>query len=233
MKIKKLILAAGAFLSVSAASGAVAAAPAEQTDSLSLAVGSAFGHDLSIQLQRLRSLGITVDMDIFVRSLDAALRGEPSAMSADAANAWLDNYIAATRPDDLPDVFSAQSQQDFLDSVASLPGAVRYPDGLVMFVETEGEGAMPTDGDIVRLLYAGRLYNGQEFDATASPIEFGVSEVTPGFSEGLKLMRPGGRYRIVMPASLAYGPEGIPGAIPGNAALDFTVELLGVRPASN
>ncbi len=52
--------------------------------------------------------------------------------------------------------------------------------------------------------------------------------MTPGFSEGLKLMKPGGRYRIVMPASLGYGPDGIPGAIPGNAALDFTVELISI-----
>ncbi len=43
------------------------------------------------------------------------------------------------------------------------------------------------------------------------------------------MMKPGGRYRIVMPASLAYGTEGIPGAIPGNAALDFTVDLIEIQ----
>ncbi len=87
---------------------------------------------------------------------------------------------------------------------------------------------MPADTDRVQLMYTGRFYDGTVFDATGSPISFGVNEVTPGFSEGLKLMKPGGRYRIVMPASLGYGPDGIPGAIPGNAALDFTVELISI-----
>ena len=65
-------------------------------------------------------------------------------------------------------------------------------------------------------------------DATGRPVRFKVNELTPGFSEGLLLMQPGGRYRIAMPASLGYGPEGITGAVPGNAALDFTVELIDV-----
>ena len=43
-------------------------------------------------------------------------------------------------------------------------------------------------------------------------------------------MRPGGRYRLVMPASLGYGTAGIPGVIPGNAALDFTVDLIEIIP---
>lgn len=199
-------------------------------DSLSVAVGTSFGHDISIQLQRLRTLGVAVDVDVFLRSMDAAVRGESTGFTVEEANAWLDRYIASTRPDDLPDVLSVESQQAFLDSVAALPGAVRYPDGLVMIVELEGEGPMPTDSDVVKVMYTGRFFDGREFDATATPIEFGVNEVTPGFSEGVKMMRPGGRYRIVMPASLAYGAEGIPGAVPGNAALDFTVNLIGVRP---
>ncbi|MBP2691587.1 MAG: FKBP-type peptidyl-prolyl cis-trans isomerase, partial [Muribaculaceae bacterium] len=52
----------------------------------------------------------------------------------------------------------------------------------------------------------------------------------PGFTEGLKMMRPGGRYQVIIPASLGYGERGVPGAIPPNAALDFTVDLLQVIP---
>ena len=193
-----------------------------------MAVGTSFGHDIAVQLSRLRSLGVVVDLDVFVRSMNDQLHGVPGAFTPEEANAWLDSYIASTRPEDLPDVLSPESQQAFLDSVAALPGAVTYPDGLIMFVEVEGEGPMPTDSDKVRVMYTGRFFNGQEFDATTYPIEFPVSGVTPGFAEGLKLMRPGGRYRIVMPASLAYGAEGIPGAVPGNAALDFTVDLVGI-----
>lgn len=216
-------------LSLSPAAMAKNGVAAQAQDSLSLAVGTAFGHDLAIQLDRLRSLGVAVDLDTFIDAMNSQLRGIPSAFTPDEANEWLDRYIAATRPDDLPDVLSLESQQAFLDSVASLPGAVRFPDGLIMIVELEGEGPMPLASDNVRVMYTGRFYDGREFDATTQPIEFRVADMTPGFAEGLKQMKPGGRYRLVIPASLAYGPEGIPGAIPGNAALDFTVNLLSVK----
>lgn len=225
MRIRNILAACAV-----AVSTAMSAQTAATADSLSMAVGTAFGHDIGVQLDRLRSLGLNVDVDVFMQSMAAQLRGSDTGFTPAEANAWLDRYIASTRPDDLPDVLSAESQQAFLDSIASLPGAVRYPDGLIMIVELEGEGAMPTDSDVVKVMYTGRFYNGTQFDSTSTPIEFGVNQVTPGFSEGLKLMRPGGRYRIVMPASLAYGEEGIPGAVPGNAALDFTVNLVGIRP---
>lgn len=199
-------------------------------DSLSVAVGTVLGDYIGGSLQRMRSLGLTVDPDVFIRTMDTMLRGSSTGFTVEQANAWIDNYIAKTRPNDLPDKFTIESQQSYLDSVASLPGAVRYPDGLILFVDLEGEGTMPTDNDIVRLMYTGRFYEGTEFDATTSPIEFAVSELAPGFSEGLKLMRPGGRYRLVIPSELAYGPDGIPGAVPGNAVLDFNIDLLGIKP---
>lgn len=198
-------------------------------DSLSLAVGTSFGHDIALQLERLRSLGIAVNLDAFIGAMTDQIKGQPGVFTVDAANTWLDNYIAATRPEDLPDVLDPASQTAFLDSVASLPGAVRMPDGLIMFVDLEGEGLMPTDADVVRVMYTGRFYNGQEFDATTQPIDLPVSGLAPGFSEGLKMMKPGGKYRLVIPAELAYGREGIPGAIPGNAVLDFYVNLLEIK----
>lgn len=229
MNLKAIVVAGVAMLCASPAALCAKKAVAEP-DSLSMAVGTVFGHDLSVQLDRLRSLGVAVELEPFLKSMEAQLRNRPGIFTPEEANAWLDRYIAATRPAELPDVLSPESQQAFLDSVAALPGAVRYPDGLIMIVELEGEGPMPVDTDTVRVMYTGRFYDGGEFDATSSPLEFQVSQVTPGFSEGLKMMRPGGRYRIVMPASLGYGAEGIPGAVPGNAALDFTVDFLGIKP---
>lgn len=225
MKLKTLIIAGAACLCASPAIDA----QNTPADSLSMAVGTAFGHDIAVSLQRLRSLGVAVDVGVFLKTVEAELKGETTAFTVDQANAWLDRYIAATRPDELPDALSVESQQAFVDSIAALPGAVRFPDGLVMIVELEGEGAMPSDSDIVRVMYTGRFFDGVEFDATTSPIEFKVTDVTPGFSEGLRHMKPGGRYRLVMPSHIAYGPEGIPGAIPGNAALDFTVDLVSIK----
>lgn len=238
MKIKSLIFAGAVALCAAPAaySGVNAAAPAstgavQAVDSVSVAVGTVLGDYIGETLSRMRSLGIAVDNDVFVRTMEAMLRGQSTAFSVAEANDWLDRYIAATRPDELPDSFTPESQQAFLDSVAAMPGAVAYPDGLVMIVELEGEGPMPVDSDSVRVLYTGRFADGTVFDSTSSPIILPVEGLAPGFAEGLKQMRPGGRYRIVMPHTLAYGPQGIPGAIPGNAALDFTVDLIEVNPA--
>lgn len=226
MNLKALFLAGAAALCTAPVLTAKEAAAA---DSLSNAVGVSFGHDIAVSLQRLRSLGVAVDFDVFLKAVDNELRGNAGMFTYEQATEWLDRYIAATRPDELPDDFSVESQQAFLDSVKAQPGAVVFPDGLVMFVETEGEGPMPLLIDTVRVMYVGRFANGQEFDATTTPIEFKVSDMAPGFSEGLRQMKPGGRYRLVIPSQLAYGAEGIPGAVPGNAVLDFTVDLLEIK----
>ncbi|MDE5647858.1 MAG: FKBP-type peptidyl-prolyl cis-trans isomerase [Muribaculaceae bacterium] len=73
--------------------------------------------------------------------------------------------------------------------------------------------------------YEGRLSDGTVFDTTETPIAMTVGTLVPGFNQGLMKMRPGGTYRLVIPAEMGYGREGIPGVIPGNAALDFTVTL--------
>jgi FKBP-type peptidyl-prolyl cis-trans isomerase len=60
------------------------------------------------------------------------------------------------------------------------------------------------------------------------PDDYDVTGVIKGFAEGLKMMRVGGTYRVVIPAELAYGKTGIRGVVPGNAALNFTVKLVAV-----
>ena len=127
-------------------------------------------------------------------------------------------------------VFSSAAQQAFVDKAAAAEGAVRTPSGLVFQVIVEGEGVTPVSGDDAVLNYVGSFSDGSVFDRTDEPVTFDVDRLVPGFSEGLKMMRTGGKYRIVIPASLGYGERGVPGDIPPNAALDFTIELLQVVP---
>jgi FKBP-type peptidyl-prolyl cis-trans isomerase FkpA len=87
---------------------------------------------------------------------------------------------------------------------------------------------MPTDDYFVLVGYAGYLAkDGTKFDESASTA-FPVTGVVPGFSEGLKLMQKGGRYRLCIPSALAYGAQGT-GPIPGNSDLIFLVELIDLR----
>ena len=209
--------------------GAAAAEP-QPADSLSVALGTVIGEQLRQRVDNLASIVGPFDIDAFVATVNDILHARPTAFTPEEADAWIDAYVAATRPaEDLPEVFTPESQQEFLNRMAATEGAVTTPSGLVFIVETEGEGPMPGPQDKVSVMYSGRLYDGRLFDATGSPIQFGVSELTPGFSEGLQMMRPGGRYRLIIPASGAYGPQGISGIIPGNAALDFVVDLISVN----
>lgn len=219
-------LAAGCLCALSAS----AASPAP-TDSVAEAVGTVFGTYVRGSLDNLRSLGVEVDHAAFMQALERAVQGKPGLFDVPDAHAYLTAYIDSRRPATARvDTLDVRSQQAFVDSVGALPGAVTTPSGLVFIVEREGEGPMPVDSDTVEVTYDGRFFDGVRFDATDRPVAFTVRDLTPGFSEGLKLMRPGGRYRLVFPASLGYGEHGIPGAIPGNAALDFTVDLISINP---
>lgn len=87
-----------------------------------------------------------------------------------------------------------------------------------------GTGRVPTDEELVLVNYVGRLSDGTIFDQGQGAVFF-VNQLVPGFTEGLKQMRAGGRYRLSIPADLAYGANGA-GPIPPNSDLMFEVELI-------
>ena len=84
-------------------------------------------------------------------------------------------------------------------------------------------------GDKVKVHYHGTLLNGKVFDSSVQrgePIEFGVSEVIPGWTEGLQLMPTGSKWQLFIPSDLAYGDAGAGSDIPPGSTLIFDVELL-------
>jgi peptidylprolyl isomerase len=106
-----------------------------------------------------------------------------------------------------------------------------WVDGLVIEDVVVGDGAeVPADGDPrVKVHYMGLLRDGTEFDSSWSgePVEFNLSQVIPGWDEGLRGMKAGGRRTLIIPPSLGYGPEGTSdGTIPPNAPLVFVVDLV-------
>ena len=121
-----------------------------------------------------------------------------------------------------------------LAPAAPVPSAVvTTPSGLRLQVLAPGNGRRPTAEDAVRVVYEGRLADGSVFDTTTEPVGLQVSDLVPGFTEALQLMNAGGRYRFWLPPQLAYGRDGVPGTIPPDAELEFTLTLLAVgRPAA-
>lgn len=102
---------------------------------------------------------------------------------------------------------------------------VKTAEGLSYTVLTAGKGEKPGTDARVEVNYSGRLAaDGSEFDS-GKGAKFKVGGVIAGFAQGLKLMQPGGKYRLCIPAALGYGADGA-GSIPANADLVFEVDLL-------
>ena len=124
-----------------------------------------------------------------------------------------------------------QAGLEFLAENAGKEGVKETGTGLQILEVKPGEGRSPLESDTVLVHYEGRLISGEVFDSSYSrnePVEFGLHQVIPGWTEGLQLMKVGGTYRLFVPSELAYGPRGT-GRIPGNAVLIFDVELLEIK----
>jgi FKBP-type peptidyl-prolyl cis-trans isomerase FkpA len=119
-----------------------------------------------------------------------------------------------------------------LAAAAKEPGAKVTASGLVMRTIKEGNGKQPTASSTVNVHYKGTFPDGREFDSSykrGEPIEFPLGGVIKCWTEGVALMKVGGRAKLTCPSSIAYGARGAGGVIPPHATLVFEVELLGVR----
>lgn len=199
----------------------------QRNDSVNKAVATVISASLEPIITNLSNSKLPVDKAQVGKYIAAILGGENFGMTPAEANAFVESIIQAES------ALSIESQQDFLKKAASEPGSVTTPSGLVFQVILEGEGVNPSIDDQVYVKYVGRFSDGTVFDDTGDElVTFDLENEIPGFVEGLKMMKPGGKYRIVVPAELAYGEKGIPGIIPGNAALDFTVTLDSIKPSA-
>lgn len=126
---------------------------------------------------------------------------------------------------------NAKAESDFLSANKGKEGVKVTSSGLQYSVLTEGTGSKPTKDSTVRVHYTGKLLDGTVFDSSVErgePAEFGVGQVIAGWTEALQLMAEGSKYRLFIPAALAYGERGAANVIPPNSALIFDVELLKV-----
>jgi len=110
--------------------------------------------------------------------------------------------------------------------------AVTTKSGIEYTSLREGTGATPRATDTVVVHYRGTLLNRREFDSSykrGRPTEFQLDQVIKCWTEGLQLMKVGGKAELDCPANLAYGDQGVMGSIPPNASLIFEVELLAIK----
>ena len=119
-----------------------------------------------------------------------------------------------------------------LSAAAKEPGAQVTKSGLVYLAMKEGAGASPKATDKVKVHYKGTFPDGKEFDSSYKrnePTEFPLNGVIPCWTEGVQLMKTGGKAKLTCPSAIAYGQRGAGGVIPPNATLVFEIELLAIN----
>ena len=112
------------------------------------------------------------------------------------------------------------------------PAPVTTQSGMVYQSLKEGSGGSPAATDTVKVHYRGTFMDGKEFDSSykhGEPTEFPLNRVIPCWTEGVQLMKPGGKARLTCPPAIAYGERGAGGTIPPNTTLQFELELVSVR----
>ncbi len=131
----------------------------------------------------------------------------------------------------LASLSACRAQADVAAGAAKEPGAVVTASGLVYRSLKDGAGPSPAATETVKVHYRGTFPDGKEFDssyARGTPAEFPLNRVIKCWTEGVQLMKVGGKSKLTCPSAIAYGEKGAGGVIPPNATLQFEVELLGI-----
>ena len=191
----------------------------------SYAIGQQIGKSLKMQ-----------NADVVMPSLNAgmqdAMDGKEGKLKPEEMQAALQKMQEGAMKKAMEQADVNQKKGDeFLASNKAKSGVKTTDSGLQYEVVKDGSGASPKDTDTVKVHYTGTLITGEKFDSSRDrnePAEFPVNGVIPGWTEALKLMKPGSQWKLVIPSKLAYGPQGRPG-IPPNSTLLFDVELLEVK----
>jgi FKBP-type peptidyl-prolyl cis-trans isomerase len=196
----------------------------------SYAVGLDIGRSLSPAAGHL-------DVDAFARGVQDIMAEREPALADSVLQAALQRF-SETIQTAMAEEAAAEGQanleegQQYMAENGAKPGVTTTESGVQYEVLQEGSGPRPQATDQVTIHYRGTLIDGTEFDSShtrGQPTQFGVNGVIPGFTEALQLMPVGSKYRVVIPAHLAYGEAGGPGgAIGPNETLIFEIELISI-----
>jgi FKBP-type peptidyl-prolyl cis-trans isomerase len=193
----------------------------------SYAIGQNIGHGVKGQ-------GFKPDPDALALGISDAVTDKPSRITEDQMRAAMGKIqeVAMNSAREGGEK-NLKEGQAYLEANKSKEGWKTTASGLQYKVVKEGSGTSPKDQDTVKTHYTGTLINGEKFDSSVDrgqPLEIQINRVIPGWTEGLKLMKPGGKMQFAIPANLAYGEHG-QGKIGPNSVLLFDVELLEVEPS--
>jgi FKBP-type peptidyl-prolyl cis-trans isomerase len=175
-----------------------------------------------------------IDLNLFMRGIQDNVNKRPSLLTPEEEEQVKTEFSAQMQAEQSKKMAAVaeenqKAEEAFLSKNKSQKGVITTPSGLQYQVLKEGTGASIKESDRVKVHYRGTLLDGTEFDSSYArnqPAVFPVSGVIPGWTEGLQLMKVGGKYRLWVASKLAYGERGAGRAIGPNAMLIFEVEPL-------
>ncbi len=179
-----------------------------------------------------------LNLDTFYQGLQEGAQNKTARLTDEEMAKAINDYKKILEAKQLVE-FQKQGQQNaqagaaFLADNAKKSGVITTKSGLQYQVLKEGTGKKPKVASRVKVNYEGRLLDGTVFDSSIArnhPVEFQLSQVIAGWTEGLQTMKEGGKTRFFIPANLAYGEVGAGDTIGPNSTLIFDIELLQVLP---
>lgn len=211
---------------------AAAASVALESSDQRLSYGIGYGMG-----QRMVGDEVPLDVDAFTAGLRDSMEGAEARLTQEEIQAEMQAYQQKRQAEaEAEQAALAEANQqastEFLAENATREGVETTESGLQYEVIEEGDGAVPGPADVVEVHYSGTLVDGTEFDSSyqrGEPVQFGVGQVIPGWTEALQLMSVGSKWKLFIPSELGYGAGGAAGGRIGpNAALVFEVELLDI-----
>lgn len=176
---------------------------------------------------------LKVDMDLIKQGLVNGLLGSKLTMTPEEAQMYVNTTMQRLQQAKMASQYGANKKagEEFLAANKAKAGVTTTASGLQYEVIKKGTGAIPTDTTKVKVHYHGTLIDGTVFDSSVNrgePATFGVNQVIKGWTEALKLMPVGSKYKLYIPQELAYGPAD-QGQIKPYSALIFEVELIAIE----
>lgn len=184
-----------------------------------------------------KGIGEEINFDALLKGLEDAFKGNAPLLSTEEIASVQKEFgekMQARQEAQMAKMKeeNATTGKAFLEENSKKEGVVVTESGLQYEQLKKGDGPKPKSTDRVKVDYVGTLIDGTEFDNSikrGEPAVFGVDQVIPGWSEALQLMEVGSKYKLVIPAELAYGDKGAPPVIEPNSVLVFEVDLLSIE----
>lgn len=202
-----------------------------------LGIGNQIAEQMMPQLTSMVFAGDStkkMNNDQIISGLFGALRNQELAMPKSDASEYVQNRVEQAQEESMRSQNSGaiEEGETFLAENAKRDEVIVLPSGLQYEVINEGTGELPVDGDQVKVHYHGTLLNGTVFDSSVDrgePIVLGVNQVIPGWTEALKLMPVGSKWKLYIPYDLAYGAQGSGADIKPFSSLIFDVEVISIE----